>query len=46
MVDTIATLIETYVDHRREGERFVDTYRRIGMAPFKARVYREDEATA
>jgi sulfite reductase (NADPH) hemoprotein beta-component len=46
VVDTIARIIETYVDHRREGERFVDTYRRIGLAPFKAKVYREDEAAA
>jgi sulfite reductase (NADPH) hemoprotein beta-component len=46
VVDTIARLIETYVDHREEGERFLDTYRRIGLEPFKAKVYGEEEATA
>ena len=39
VVETIATLIETYVAHRADGESFVDTYRRIGIAPYKARVY-------
>jgi sulfite reductase (NADPH) hemoprotein beta-component len=46
VVEAIAQLIETYVEHRHDGERFVDTYRRIGLAPYKARVYREEEATA
>ena len=46
VVDTIARLIETYVDHRTEGERFLDTYRRIGIEPFKAKVYCEEEVTA
>jgi sulfite reductase (NADPH) hemoprotein beta-component len=46
VVDTIARLIETYVDNRQEGERFIDTYRRIGIEPYKAKVYGEEEATA
>ncbi len=46
VVDTIAKLIETYVDHRAEGERFLDTYRRIGLEPFKAKVYGEEEVAA
>ncbi|MFI5077579.1 MAG: nitrite/sulfite reductase, partial [Vicinamibacteria bacterium] len=46
VVDTIARIIETYVDNRRDGEPFIDTYRRIGLAPFKAKVYAEDEASA
>ena len=39
MPDVIATLIDTYVDHRHAGERFIDTVRRIGAEPFKERVY-------
>ena len=35
----IEKLVETYLEHRREGERFVDTVQRIGIAPFKAHVY-------
>ncbi|TPW18714.1 MAG: sulfite reductase (NADPH) hemoprotein beta-component [Halothiobacillaceae bacterium] len=39
LVDTIEVLIHTYVEQRYDGERFLDTYRRIGMAPFKERIY-------
>ena len=28
-----------YLDNREAGERFVDTYRRIGMKPFKDVLY-------
>ncbi len=35
----IQTLVDIYVDKRIEGEQFIDTYRRIGMAPFKEQVY-------
>ena len=39
MPDVIARLIETYIEHRHEDERFIDTVRRIGIEPFKERVY-------
>ncbi len=39
LVDAIDTLVQVYVGQRKEGERFLDTYRRIGMAPFKEKVY-------
>ena len=39
MPDVIARLIETYIDRRHADERFVDTVRRIGIEPFKERVY-------
>lgn len=35
----ISKLIEVYVSNRTEEELFIDTYRRIGAAPFKERVY-------
>ena len=35
----IECIVEAYLDLRTEGERFLDTYRRIGMAPFKEAVY-------
>jgi len=35
----IDTLVETYLGLRQEGERFLDTYRRVGLAPFKEKVY-------
>ncbi len=39
VVDAVEAIVETYVAIRREGERFIDTYRRIGAEPFKARIY-------
>jgi sulfite reductase (NADPH) hemoprotein beta-component len=38
-VEAVDALVATYLDARGEGERFVDTYRRIGAKPFKDRVY-------
>ncbi|APQ10438.1 sulfite reductase [Pseudomonas oryzihabitans] len=39
MPDVIGKLIDVYVEQRTEDERFIDTYRRIGIDPFKERVY-------
>ncbi|WP_299177810.1 nitrite/sulfite reductase [uncultured Neptuniibacter sp.] len=39
VADTLEKVIEVYVNNRIEGERFIDTFRRIGMAPFKEYVY-------
>ena len=39
VVEAVDALVATYLDARAEGERFVDTYRRIGAQPFKDRVY-------
>jgi sulfite reductase (NADPH) hemoprotein beta-component len=30
---------EVYLAARSEGERFLDTYRRIGMEPFREALY-------
>ncbi len=39
VVEAVDALVSTYLEARGEGERFVDTYRRIGAQPFKDRVY-------
>jgi len=39
MPDVVARLLDVYVDHRHADERFVDTVRRLGIDPFKERVY-------
>jgi sulfite reductase (NADPH) hemoprotein beta-component len=39
MPDVIERLIETYIELRHEDERFVDTVQRLGVEPFKERVY-------
>ena len=39
MPDVIARLIDVYVANRHEDERFIETVRRVGIEPFKERVY-------
>jgi len=39
MPEVVGRLLETYVQCRVEGERFVDTVQRLGIAPFKEHVY-------
>ncbi|HKU85889.1 MAG TPA: nitrite/sulfite reductase [Casimicrobiaceae bacterium] len=39
MPDVVARLIDTYIERRHDDERFIDTVRRIGVDPFKERVY-------
>ena len=39
VVDAVDSLVGTYLEQRGDGERFVDTYRRIGAEPFKERMY-------
>ena len=46
MPGVIAKLIGTYIDERHEDELFVDTVHRIGIGPFKARVYGEAKEAA
>ncbi len=42
VVDAIADIIEVYLEQRdSEDETFLQTYRRVGLAPFKERVYAE-----
>ena len=39
IVDAVEKVTDVYMRDRQDGERFVDTYRRIGMAPFKEALY-------
>ena len=39
VVDAIEKATNLYLAQRQPGERFVDTYRRLGMAPFKEAIY-------
>lgn len=43
MPGVVKRLIEVYVRERQDEERFIDTVRRLGVAPFKAHVYAEKE---
>jgi sulfite reductase (NADPH) hemoprotein beta-component len=37
----VERVIGTYLELRKDGERFLDTYRRVGMEPFKNMAYLE-----
>ncbi len=37
--NAIEAIVEQYLSVRQQDERFLDTYRRVGIAPFKAAVY-------
>ncbi|MXO95033.1 nitrite/sulfite reductase [Erythrobacter aquimaris] len=39
IVDAVETAADVYLRERQDGERFLDTYRRIGMTPFKEALY-------
>jgi sulfite reductase (NADPH) hemoprotein beta-component len=39
VADAVDTIVETYLRERQDGERFLDTFRRTGVAPFKEAVY-------
>ncbi len=39
VVGAVDQMVEVYLRERQAGERFLDTYRRTGMAPFKEAVY-------
>jgi len=44
--EAIAAIVGRYKSLRTKGERFLDTYRRVGMEPFKEAVYGGDERKA
>ncbi len=39
LIDGIERLVDYYLDIREDGERFIDSYKRLGMAPFKEVLY-------
>jgi len=39
VVGAVETIIDTYLHVREGGERFLDTYRRVGLKPFKEKLY-------
>ncbi len=39
IVDAVERVVEAYLGLREGGERFIDTYRRLGLEPFKETLY-------
>ena len=46
VADTLERLLQVYVEQREAGERFLDTVRRLGLKPFKERVYGRESLLA
>ena len=44
--DVITNVINTYVDQRSAEESFIETYRRLGVAPFKEAAYKDKSENA
>ena len=39
-------ILDVYRDQRSAGERFIETFRRLGVSPFRERAYAADPETA
>jgi sulfite reductase (NADPH) hemoprotein beta-component len=39
MPDVVEKIVDVYLENRKDGENFLATYRRIGIDPYKERVY-------
>jgi len=39
IVNAVETVVDTYLNERHSGERFIETYNRLGEAPFKEALY-------
>lgn len=40
----VRQIIEVFVEHRQGDERFLDVFDRVGMEPFKSRIYQKERA--
>ena len=46
IADVFEALLTTYLNERDPGERFIDTWRRVGTQPFQRNVYGDPKKTA
>jgi len=46
IADAVERVVNVYIAQRQGSERFLDTYRRIGMEPFKAAAYQDQTHAA
>ncbi|MFT3907675.1 MAG: nitrite/sulfite reductase [Steroidobacteraceae bacterium] len=46
VANTIASILDVYVEQREDGESFLQAVRRIGIEPFQERVYATDHSAA
>ena len=41
--DVMTNIIHTYTQHRADDESFIQTYKRLGVAPFKEAAYKNQK---
>jgi len=46
VAEAIGDILEVYLAHRDEGEKFLETVHRVGITPFKERVYADHSRSA
>lgn len=46
IVDAVEAVVETYLKLRKDGETFIDAYRRVGETPFKTALFGEKQHAA
>ncbi|MDC0981773.1 hypothetical protein OAR51_05620, partial [Candidatus Pseudothioglobus singularis] len=39
IVDAVEDIVNVYIDNRQQEEKFTDVFKRIGITPFKEKVY-------
>jgi sulfite reductase (NADPH) hemoprotein beta-component len=39
IVDAVENIVNVYIDNRQQEEKFTDVFKRIGVIPFKEKVY-------
>jgi len=45
IADVVEKLVDVYLERRLdEGERFIETFRRVGIEPFRERAYAKDHS--
>jgi len=46
VADALERILQVYIEQREDGERFLDVVRRLGLEPFKERVYAKETMLA
>jgi sulfite reductase (NADPH) hemoprotein beta-component len=39
VVDAVENIVNVFIDNRKSEEKFTDVFKRIGIEPFKEKVY-------
>ena len=39
IVDAVENIVNVFIEHRNSEEKFTDVFKRVGIEPFKEKVY-------